>query len=136
MDSENKNQNYKLDRSQVYRQYTKGSGPGGQHRNKVESVVVLTHKPTGITVKADNDRSRHKNEEVAWKEIERRLSEMHQAANANATNNTRANQIGSGERGDKRRTYRVQDGMVKDDISGKRISIRDVYKGYIGQLHS
>ena len=44
---------------------TKGSGPGGQHRNKVETVVVLYHKPTGITVRCETERSQYKNKEIA-----------------------------------------------------------------------
>lgn len=60
---------------------------------------------------------------------------MHNNSKHKEINDARSNQIGSGERGDKRRTYRVQDGMVKDDVSGKRASIRDIYRGYIGQLH-
>lgn len=128
-------QAYKLDRNQVYKTCTRGSGPGGQHRNKVESVVVLVHKPTGITVSVDEERSQHKNAEIAWKRLEEKLADMHNIAQHGQLNDTRASQIGSGERGDKRRTYRLQDGTVKDDITGKKISARDLFKGYVGMLH-
>ena len=133
--SEEKNFAYKLDRNEVQKICTMGSGPGGQHRNKTQSVVVLTHKPTGITVKCEDERSQHKNAEKAWIELERRLSELHFKAGKAEENSIRQSQIGCGERGDKRRTYRVQDGFVKDDITGKKASMKDVLKGNIRLLH-
>ena len=56
------------------------SGPGGQHRNKVESGVRLVHRPSGVTVTATERRSQHANREVAFERMAARLEEMQQVA--------------------------------------------------------
>lgn len=52
----------------------RGSGPGGQHRNKTDSAIRLTHVPTGIQVTASEERSQHQNRAVAWKRLKEKLS--------------------------------------------------------------
>lgn len=64
----------------------RGTGPGGQHRNKTDSGVRLLHRPTGIIVTATEDRSQHVNREVAWGRLESRLAadaadQAHQVTN-------------------------------------------------------
>lgn len=124
-----------FDRSEIRRHYTRGSGNGGQHRNKTETVVVLTHMPTGIIVKCEDERSRHRNEEKAWEEMERRLREIHEKGSHEKVNDKRSSQIGCGERADKRRTYRQQDDTVSDHVTGKRARLKDVMRGKIELLH-
>lgn len=135
MDNSTEKQKYVLNRNDVHKKYTRGSGKGGQKRNKVETVVVLTHIPTGLTVRCEEHRTQAKNEEVAWERLEQRLSDIDSSAHEASINSSRASQIGCGERGDKRRTYRIQDGIVRDDISGKTITVKDLYKGRIDLLH-
>ncbi len=133
---ENSQPKFVLNRNDVHRKYTRGSGNGGQNRNKVETVCVLTHIPTGMQVRVEEHRTREKNEETAWARLEERLKEINDGAIGAKVKETRFNQIGYGNRNDKRRTYREQDGFVLDHVSGKRITIKELYKGNIRQLHA
>lgn len=54
---------------------TRGSGPGGQHRNKTESRIELVHRPTGLKVVSDDSRSQHRNLEIALERLQRRIDE-------------------------------------------------------------
>lgn len=79
----------RLDRSTVRVDTMRGSGPGGQHRNKTDSGVRLVHHETGIIVTATEDRSQHVNREVAWKRLERRLADLTAVADHDAVNDVR-----------------------------------------------
>lgn len=65
----------KIDEHDVEVQFFRGSGPGGQHRNKTESGVRLTHVPTGIVVSATERRVRSQNLSVAWERLEKAVAE-------------------------------------------------------------
>ena len=99
---------------------TKGSGPGGQHRNKVESCVVVTHRPSGLRVRCESERSQHRNKASALAVLRARLWHQQRTAQHATRANERRAQIGSGMRGDKRRTIRCQDGQVTDHVTGQR----------------
>lgn len=114
--------------------YTRGSGPGGQHKNKVETCVILIHKVTNIKVKIDG-RSRDKNEKKAWKILTERVNEFYRNGYITEMSEIRKEQIGSGLRGDKRRTYREKDGRVTDHVTGKRASFKEVLRGNLEKLH-
>src|SRR5262249_59099253 len=60
-------------REDVERQTFRSGGPGGQHQNKTESGVRLIHRPTGIVAECRNERSQHKNEDMAWKMLKAKL---------------------------------------------------------------
>ena len=107
---------------------TKDSGPGGQHRNKTESAVIMKHRPTGIKVKA-SAKSQHQNRKSARAMLERRVAELRKQGQIDQHNATRRNQVGSGMRGDKVRTYRTRDNRVVDDRTGRKVSLKKVLQG-------
>lgn len=107
---------------------TKDSGPGGQHRNKTESAVVLTHLPTGLKVKAAA-KSQHQNRKTARAMLERKVSELRRQGQIDHHNQTRRDQVGTGMRGDKVRTYRTQDNRVVDERTGQKVSLKKVLRG-------
>ena len=130
-----KNNEFKLDRNLVIRNYIRSSKKaGGQNLNKVSSCVQLTHIPTGIMVKIQDTRDQYKNEIIAWRVLTEKLKSIEDKKNYEKDKNYRNNQIGEGGRGSKRRTYRILDGMVKDHITGKTCRWKDFSKGKIELL--
>jgi len=112
---------------------TRGSGAGGQHRNKTDSCVVMRHLPTGIEVRVDG-RCQHQNRRRARELIEARVAaHLNQAASL-SKDAARKAMVGSGMRGDKIRTYREQDDAVTDHRSGKRARLSDVRNGQLNKL--
>lgn len=107
----------------------RGSGPGGQNRNKTESCVIATHKPTGLQVRIDNERSQHQNKAMAYKVLAARLYDVERAKLAVQREAERRQQVGSGMRGDKIRTYRTQDDQVVDHRTGQRWRLKDWSRG-------
>ena len=102
-----------LDPREVDIQKTLGTGPGGQHRNKTESCVIATHRPSGTRVRVDL-RSQHQSLALALRILEAKLAEEATTGRAAQRNAERRSQVGSGMRGDKIRTYREQDDRVTD----------------------
>lgn len=107
----------------------RGSGPGGQHRNKTESAVMLLHKPTGLLVRCESERSQHQNRATALSVLRARLWQLEQNRLTEGRRASRKSQVGSGMRGDKRRTVRAQDGLVTDHLTGRRWSYTSYLRG-------
>jgi len=107
----------------------RGSGAGGQHRNKTESAVQMKHLPTGISVRVENERSQHQNKAVAYQVLRARIHAQRTTASAEARDNVRRQAVGSGERGDKIRTIREQDDRVTDHRSNRQIRYKDYIRG-------
>ena len=108
---------------------TRGSGPGGQNRNKTDSCVIATHRPTGLAVRIDNERSQHQNKAMAYKVLAARLYEAERDRVAAEREKDRRQQVGTGMRGDKVRTYRTQDDQVNDHRTGQRWRLQDWTRG-------
>ncbi len=114
---------------------TKDSGPGGQHRNKTESCVILRHIPTGIEAKAST-KSQHRNKLLAREVLEARVFSLLKTQDKSIIDRQRKNQVGSGMRGDKIRTYRQKDNICSDHRSGKKTSLSLILEGKLELLWS
>jgi peptide chain release factor 1 len=112
----------------------RGSGAGGQHRNRTESAVRMRHLPSGLEVRICSERSQHRNKDIAREILEGRVRAHYSGAVTRDRDAQRKELAGSGMRGDKRRTYRVKDDQVQDHITGRKAPLRRVLAGELGLL--
>ena len=113
----------------------KSSGSGGQHINKTESAVRLTHKPTGIVVECQEERSQFKNKDKALKMLRAKLYDIKQTEQSQKIASERRSQVGTGDRSERIRTYNYPQGRITDHRIGLTLySLENFLNGNIGNM--
>ena len=110
----------------------RSSGAGGQHINKTESCIRLTHIPTGIVVLCQDERSQTKNREKAMKVLKSRLYDYYQSQADKEYAENRRSQVGTGDRSERIRTYNFPQGRVTDHRIG--YTVHDIEGFMMGDL--
>ena len=113
----------------------RASGAGGQHVNKTESAIRITHLPTGLVVECQDERSQYKNKDKAMKVLRSRLYEMEREKQESAEAAARRSQVGSGDRSERIRTYNFPQGRVTDHRIGLTLyKIDAIMDGVLDEL--
>ncbi len=113
----------------------RASGAGGQHVNKTESAIRITHIPTGTVVECQDERSQHKNKDKALRVLRSRLMQSEKQKQKESLDGDRKNQVGSGDRSERIRTYNYHQNRVSDHISGKTYySLKDILNGDMDEM--
>ena len=128
---------FKLDMGELKIDTFRSSGAGGQHVNKTESAIRITHLPTGTVVECQDERSQYKNKDRALQILRAKLYEAEQARQNAELASQRRNQIGSGDRSERIRTYNFPQNRVTDHrLTGdnKNFNLQSIINGSLDEL--
>lgn len=113
----------------------KSSGAGGQHINKTESAIRIIHKPTGIVVECQDERSQFKNKDKAMKLLRAKLYDIKQREQSDKIAGERRSQVGTGDRSERIRTYNFRENRVSDHRIGLTLYTLDsIVNGQLDEL--
>jgi peptide chain release factor 1 len=113
----------------------RASGAGGQHVNKTDSAIRITHLPSGIVVECQDERSQHKNRSRAMSLLKARLLDEAQSKQTAEQAQSRRLQVGTGDRSQRIRTYRYKDNLITDHRIGLDLhNLPDVMQGHLDEL--
>ena len=113
----------------------RASGAGGQHINKTESAIRITHRPTGLVVECQDERSQYKNKDKALRVLRSRLLEMRRRAQEAEIAGARRAQVGTGDRSERIRTYNYPQSRVTDHRIGLTIHrLESVLNGDLDEI--
>jgi peptide chain release factor 1 len=113
----------------------RASGPGGQHVNKTDSAVRMTHIPSGLVVSCQDEKSQHKNKAKALKILRARLFDRAMREQQSEISQERRNQIGSGDRSERIRTYNYPQGRITDHRIGLTLhNLESVLEGELDEI--
>ena len=114
----------------------RSTGPGGQSVNTTDSAVRITHKPTGITVSCQDEKSQLQNKTKAMRVLRARLYQQQMAEQVGERASVRRSQVGTGDRSEKIRTYNFKENRVTDHRVGLTVhSLPQVLDGDLAVLH-
>ncbi len=113
----------------------RASGAGGQHVNKTDSAIRITHLPSGIVVECQDERSQHKNKARAMSLLQSRMLMIEQEKQAEEQSSARRLQVGSGDRSERIRTYNYPQGRVTDHrVNLTLYKLPEIMQGELGQV--
>lgn len=121
------NVSFELNRDDVRRKYTRGSGSGGQNRNKRDTAVQLTHIPTGIQVFCQQERTQNQNEEIAWDLISSKVEKYYSQFDI-------SNRSISDNKVEHVRTYKENIDKAIDHSNNKEMSLKHFKRGKIEKI--